>query len=131
MKHCKTMHGFKITVMSSVPQGPVLAQGQFNVFINGIDSRTDCTLSKFADDTKLCGASDMPDIRDAIQRDLDTLEKQAYWNLMRFNRAKCKVYYLGRENPKHEYRLGSESFERRFVKNDLGVLVDEKWDISQ
>jgi len=104
---------------SRVILGPVI----FNIFTSDIDSGIECTLSKFADDTKLSGAIDMPEGLDAIQRNLDRLEKWACVNLMKFSKAKCKVLHPGRGNPSINTGWGMKRLR-------AALLVDEKLDMT-
>jgi len=95
-----------------------------------MDSGIECTLNRFASDTKLGGVVNMLQGRDAIQRDLDRLERWACVNLMKFNEAKCKVLHMCGGNPKHKYRLGGERIERSPAEKDLSVLVNKKLNMT-
>jgi len=104
-------------VTSGVSQGSVVGPVLLNIFISDTDSKIKCTLMKFADDTKLNCAVGTPDRWDAIQRDLDKLERWACVNLMKFNWC--------------QYRLGTEGIESSPVEKDSGILMDEKLHMSQ
>ena len=79
-------------------QGSILGLVLSDIFINDLDNGTECTLNKFAEDTKLGGVVVVPNGRAAIQRDLNRLEKWANWNLIEFNKGICKVLQLGRNH---------------------------------
>ncbi|PKU31447.1 hypothetical protein llap_18247 [Limosa lapponica baueri] len=115
-------------VTSDVPQGSVLGPVFFNVFINDLDEGMECTLSKFADDTKLGGVAHTPEGCAAIQRDLDRLKSWAVRNLMKFNKGKCRVLHLG--TPCTNTGCGLICWKAA-LQRDLGVPVDIKLTTSQ
>jgi len=111
---------------SGIPQWSVLGPVLFNIFVSNMDSGIESTLSKFSNNTKLCGAVNMLGGRDAIQGNPNKPERWACENLMKFNKAKRKVLHMGWANPKHRHRRGSEQIESSPEEEDLGILVDKK-----
>ncbi|XP_054061508.1 uncharacterized protein LOC128911168 [Rissa tridactyla] len=78
----------------------------FNIFINDLDEGIECPLSTFAGDTKLGGVADTPE---GCARYTERPGQAGDWaerNLMKFNKDKCRVLHLGRNNPLHQDRLG-------------------------
>ncbi|GAB0203457.1 hypothetical protein GRJ2_002811300 [Grus japonensis] len=50
---------------------------------------------------------------------------------MKFNKGKCRVLHLGKNNPRHQYRLGVDLLGSSAVQKDLAVLVDNKFSTNQ
>uniref|UniRef100_A0A8C3I6M2 Reverse transcriptase domain-containing protein n=1 Tax=Chrysemys picta bellii TaxID=8478 RepID=A0A8C3I6M2_CHRPI len=118
-------------ITSGVPQGSVLGLALFNIFIYDLDIGIESMLIKFADYTKLGGIATALEDRVIIQNYLDKLEKWSEVNRMKFNKDKCKVLHLGRNNQFHTYRMGRDCLGRRMAERDLGVIVDHKLNMSQ
>lgn len=108
------------------PHGDQRLRGQywgwFNIFTGDMGSGTTHILSKFADDTKLCGAVNMLEGWNITQRDperMDMWAVQTSW-------SSTKVLHLGRGNPRHTGRLGREVTGSSPAEKDLGVVVEQR-----
>jgi len=119
--------------MSGVPQVLVLGLMLLNTFINGIDSGVKCTLSKFADDTKLWGAVNTSVGWDAIQWDLHRLSSGPRRTSRGSTNPNARSVPGSRQpSLPIQYTIpGDERIERSPAEKDLWVLVDGKLDISQ
>ncbi|KAJ7411247.1 rna-directed dna polymerase from mobile element jockey-like [Willisornis vidua] len=110
-------------IPSGAPQGSELAPVLFEVLIDDRGEGIECTLSKVTDDTKLGGNVDLLERRKALQRDLHGLDWWVEVSCMSFNKVRCWVLPLGRNNPMECYRLGENGWKAKKEK-DLEVLLD-------
>lgn len=63
-----------------------------SILASVLDARTECTLSKFADNAKPRAVAETPGGCSSIQSHLDRLENWAVRGLMKFNREKAKLW---------------------------------------
>uniref|UniRef100_A0A803TH73 Reverse transcriptase domain-containing protein n=1 Tax=Anolis carolinensis TaxID=28377 RepID=A0A803TH73_ANOCA len=117
-------------VTSGVLQGSVLGPVLFNIFINDLDEGLEGTIIKFADDTRLGEIANTPEDRSRIRNDHDRLERWAETNKMKFNRDKCKILHFSRKKLMQRYRMGDAWLDSSTCEKDLGVLVDNKLNMS-
>ena len=50
---------------------------------------------------------------------------------MRFNRSKCRVLHIGRNNHEYQYGFGDKLLKQSSEEKNPGVLVDDKLAMSQ
>ncbi|KAJ7405909.1 hypothetical protein WISP_136854 [Willisornis vidua] len=112
-------------VSSGVPQGLIIGPVLFNLSINDLDEEV-YLLNKFADGTMLGGVVDTPECCVALQKDFDRLEKWTEKNCLKFHKGKCRVLHLGKNNSKHQHRLGTNLLESSSAEKDMRVLVNKK-----
>ena len=114
-----------VGVSSRMPQGSILNQILFALFINDIFLVVRfCKILGFADDTKLfhtiCCIEDAMD----MQLDLTALYNWSLRNRLSLNIVKCAVlsYYRERGFFDTRYTMNDEDLKRVTVMKDLGVI---------
>lgn len=80
-----------------------------------MDNGVKCTLSEYAEVTKLCGVADLPGSHAAIPRDLDRLERWADKN-MKFYKEKFRALILGWNNSRHQTCWGLPNWKGTLQK---------------
>ena len=97
-----------VPVTSGVPQGSVLGQLQFLIYINHLDINIVSKMSKFADDTKLCHRARNPDDIMELQEDINKLVEWANKWQMSFNVDECSVMHIGHNYMKSNYNMSNQ-----------------------
>lgn len=102
-------------VTSGVPLGSIMEPILFCIFVNDVDDKAKYTPRNLAGDIKLEGVADTPEGRAAVYRALTK-------SVIKFNKYKCEVLNLRRNNPRHQNILHANHLESHFVGIDMRIL---------
>ena len=118
----------RLPVTSGVPQGSVLGPTLFIYYINDLPDITTTQTKIFADDTKVFTEINSEDDKNKLQKCLDDMMKWTEDWLLTFNKEKCHVMHLGKNNPNYDYFMGDNNNVLKLSttesEKDLGVFVD-------
>jgi len=125
-----------LKVTSGVPQGSVLGPTLFIYYINDLPCVVNNTKVKiFADDTRVYKGINNHDDTLILQNAIDSMFQWTQKWLLQFNKDKCKVLHLGKNNPKHKYTIGDDChkviLDETELKKDLGTLIDPNLDFKK
>ena len=112
--------------------GPTL----FIYFINDLPNVVKNSKVKiFADDTKVYNSINNYEDVNSLQISIDEMFLWTQKLQLQFNKDKCKVIHLGKNNPKNKYFIGSINdkveLEETDLEKDLGVYVDPLLDFKK
>ena len=124
-----------VPVLSGVPQGSVLGQILFLIFINDLPDNIKSSVCLFTDDCVLY--RNIHSLQDCLilQEDLDSLGLwEADWQ-MKFNVAKCHSMRVTRHYSHkqiiHDYTLHQQTLENVHSAKYLGITITENMDWGQ
>ena len=120
-----------VEVLSGVPQGSVLGQLLFLIYINDLEFGIDNWILKFADDTKIVIRITDDNDWHSLQDDLSKLSTWSEKWQMFFNTSKCKVMYIGKSQKKYPYYMNNQQLEEVTQEKDLGILISNDLKVSQ
>lgn len=78
-----------------------------------------------------CSAVSSSPVPRPHQRDLNRLENWTNGNLIKFGKRKYQVLHLGRNQSRHQHRLGANQLENNLADKALGDLVINNVTMSQ
>lgn len=97
----------------------------FDIFINDLITGLEYTYSKFTEDIRLGGRSDIPyDCAVFRWTGFDRLKNCTEGNFMKFNKGSRD------NNSRHQYNMIADQLERNFAKMNLRVLIDNKMSLT-
>ena len=118
------------SVISGIPQGTVLGQVLFLLFISDMNNNIESIASMFADDTRVLGNIASEEDVEKLQSDLEKIYKWAENNNMLFNNNKFEVLRYGKNTEIRDSTFylsaNDDIIEENESLRDLGVMINNQ-----